>query len=77
MIIKLNLKLKKYFQENLDVIFSDMAADTTGNKSLDSIRTNQLCAEVIHFSKKYLKPKGVFSFKAFHGRRFYRSKKLS
>ena len=31
----------KYFNSNLDVILSDMAADTTGNKSLDSIRTNR------------------------------------
>ena len=29
-----------------------MAADTTGNKSLDSIRTNQLCADVINFSQE-------------------------
>ena len=49
----------KYFKSNLDVILSDMAADTTGNKSLDSIRTNQLCADVINFSKEILKPKGV------------------
>ena len=39
----------KYFNANLDVIISDMAADTTGNKSLDSIRTNQLCANIINF----------------------------
>ena len=41
--------IRKYFDYNLDVIISDMAADTTGNKSLDSIRTNQLCAlSLIH-----------------------------
>ena len=40
-------KILKFFGENLNVIISDMAADTTGNKSLDCIRTNQLCAEVI------------------------------
>ena len=34
------------FQSKLDVIISDMAANTTGNKSLDSIRTNQLSAEI-------------------------------
>ena len=28
-----------------------MAANTTGSKSLDSIRTNQLCVDVINFSK--------------------------
>ena len=31
-------KVIKYFNGKLDVIISDMAADTTGNKSLDSIR---------------------------------------
>ena len=42
----------KFFGEKLDVILSDMAADTTGNKSLDCIRTNQLCAEVLIFHQK-------------------------
>ena len=46
-----------FFGSNLDVIISDMAADTTGNKSLDSIRTNLLCSEVIKFSKKPLNQK--------------------
>jgi 23S rRNA U2552 (ribose-2'-O)-methylase RlmE/FtsJ len=41
--------VKEYFKTGLDVIVSDMAADTTGNKSLDSIRTNQLCTDVIKF----------------------------
>ena len=60
----------KYFKFNLDVILSDMAADTTGNKSLDSIRTNQLCADVINFSKETLKPKGVLVSKIFMGEDF-------
>ena len=38
-------KITSFFHK-IDVILSDMAADTTGNKSLDSIRTNQLCTEV-------------------------------
>ena len=50
-------KIENIFNENLDVIISDMAADTTGNKSLDSIRTNQLCSEVLVLSSKILKPK--------------------
>ena len=33
--------IMNFFKGNLDVVISDMAADTTGNKSLDSIRTNQ------------------------------------
>ena len=67
----------EYFDGNLDVIISDMAADTTGNKSLDSIRTNQLCAEVINFSKKTLKPKGVLVSKLFMGEDFIEVKNLA
>jgi 23S rRNA (uridine2552-2'-O)-methyltransferase len=66
-----------YFKSNLDVIISDMAADTTGNKSLDSIRTNQLCAEVINFSKNTLKPKGVLVSKIFMGEDFIEVKNLA
>ena len=67
----------KYFKSNLDVILSDMAADTTGNKSLDSIRTNQLCADVINFSKETLKPKGVLISKIFMGEDFLEVKNLA
>ena len=66
-----------FFKSNLDVIISDMAADTTGNKSLDSIRTNQLCAEVINFSQNTLKPKGVLVSKIFMGEDFIEVKSLA
>ena len=67
----------KYFSGKLDIIISDMAADTTGNKSLDSIRTNQLSADVINFSKKTLKPKGVLVSKLFMGEDFIEVKNLA
>ena len=67
----------KYFRSNLDVIISDMAADTTGNKTLDSIRTNNLCADVINFSKEILKPKGVLVSKIFMGEDFLEVKNLA
>ena len=67
----------KYFGFNLDVILSDMAADTTGNKALDSIRTNQLCADVINFSKETLKPRGVLVSKIFMGEDFLEVKNLA
>ena len=67
----------RYFKVGLDVIISDMAADTTGNKSLDSIRTNQLCADVINFSKNALKPKGVLVSKLFMGEDFIEVKNLA
>jgi 23S rRNA (uridine2552-2'-O)-methyltransferase len=54
-----------------------MAADTTGNKSLDSIRTNQLCADVINFAKDTLKPKGVLVSKLFMGEDFIEVKNLA
>ena len=47
-----------------------MAADTTGNKSLDCIRTNQLCSEVLDFSKKVLSKNGVVVSKLFMGEDF-------
>ena len=70
-------EILKYFNYNLDVIISDMAADTTGNKSLDSIRTNLLCINVINFSKKTLKPKGVLVLKLFMGEDFLEVKNLA
>ena len=73
----IKFEVSKYFKSNLDVIISDMAADTTGNKSLDSIRTNQLCTEVINFSKETLKPKGVLVSKLFMGEDFIEVKKLA
>ena len=66
-----------YFEGKIDVVISDMAADTTGNKSLDSIRTNQLCADVIDFSKRTLKPKGVLISKLFMGEDFIEVKNLA
>ena len=70
-------KAKDYFNNELDVIVSDMAADTTGSKSLDSIRTNQLCADIINFSKNILKPRGVLVSKLFMGEDFIEVKNLA
>ena len=70
-------KVKVYFNNELDVIVSDMAADTTGSKSLDSIRTNILCADIINFSKNILKPKGVLVSKLFMGEDFIEVKNLA
>ena len=75
--LKTKEKIINYFNSGLDVIISDMAADTTGNKSLDSIRTNQLCAEVIEFSSKILKNNGVFVSKLFMGDDFLEVKNLA
>ena len=70
-------KILKFFGEKLDVILSDMAANTTGNKSLDCIRTNQLCADVINFSSKTLNSNGVLVSKIFMGEDFLEVKELA
>ena len=70
-------KIRDFFNGKLDVIISDKAADTTGNKSLDSIRTNQLCLEILQLSPKVLVSNGVFVSKAFMGDDFDEIKKLA
>ncbi len=60
----------KFFQGKIDVVISDMAENTTGNKNLDCIRTNSLCLQVIDFSTKILKKKGVLVSKLFMGEDF-------
>ena len=70
-------KILNYFSGNLNVIISDMASDTTGNKALDSIRTNQLCSEILSFSSKILNKNGVFVSKLFMGEDFIEVKNLA
>lgn len=70
-------KVFNFFSGSLNVVLSDMAADTTGNKSLDCIRTNELCSDVINFSSEILKPNGVLVSKLFMGNDFLEVKELA
>ena len=63
-------KIKNLFKSNVDVVLSDMAVNTTGNKNIDSIHTGQLCREAMLFSKKILKKDGKFISKIFMGSTF-------
>ena len=74
---KLKLAIIEHFNSNIDVILSDMAPNTTGNKSLDCIRTNQLCLDVLEFSKDKLNKKGVVVSKFFMGEEFEEIKNRS
>ena len=67
----------RHFKGKIDVVISDMAANTTGNKNLDCIRTNQLCVEVINFSLKLMKNKGILISKLFMGEDFLAVQKLA
>ena len=70
-------KILKKLNNKADLLVSDMAADTTGNKDLDCIRTNALCAEVIEFSSFVLKESGVVISKLFNGQDFLNVKNLA
>ena len=64
------IKLLEEYEQKADVVLSDMAADTTGNRDLDCIRTNLLCSEVIDFAHSVLKPQGKLIAKVFMGEDF-------
>jgi 23S rRNA (uridine2552-2'-O)-methyltransferase len=70
-------KILKKLNNKADLLVSDMAADTTGNKDLDCIRTNALCVEVIEFSSFVLKESGVVISKLFNGKDFLNVKNLA
>ena len=63
-------KIMDYFGTKVDVVISDMAVNTTGNKNLDSIHTGELCMEAMKFSKNTLKNDGKFISKIFMGSTF-------
>ena len=70
-------KILKELNNKADLLVSDMAADTTGNKDLDCIRTNALCTEVIEFSSSVIKENGVVISKVFNGADFLSVKNLA
>ena len=60
-------KIKLYFNNKIDVVLSDMAANTSGNKSLDAYQTGQLCLDAMSLATKILTKEGVFLSKMFMG----------
>jgi 23S rRNA (uridine2552-2'-O)-methyltransferase len=53
--------------KKVDVVLSDMAANTTGQRSIDHIRTVFLVELAWDFAKQVLAPNGVFVAKVFQG----------
>ena len=62
--------IEKNFDEKIDLVVSDMAVNTTGNKNVDSLVTGELSIEAMNFSLKILKKNGVFVSKIFMGSSF-------
>ena len=60
-------KICAYFDKKVDVVISDMAASTSGNKDLDSYRTGELCLRAMDLVQKILHKDGVFLSKLFMG----------
>ena len=58
------------FFENtkVDLVLSDMAVNTTGNKDLDAIKTNSIALDVVNLSRVILKPKSSLLVKIFSGK---------
>ncbi len=67
---KFKEQIKKYFRKNVDIVISDMAVNTTGNKNLDSIVTGELCIEALKFATEILNKNGQFVSKIFMGSTF-------
>ena len=59
-----------YFPKKIDLVVSDMAVNTTGNKNLDSIQTGELTLTAMLFAIGMLRPKGIFLSKIFMGSTF-------
>ena len=59
-----------YFPKKIDLVVSDMAVNTTGNKNLDSIQTGELSLTAMDFAVSMLRPKGIFLSKIFVGSTF-------
>ena len=63
----INKKIFDYFDRKIDVVISDMATNTSGNKNLDSYRTGELCLEAMTLAINILDKEGIFLSKLFMG----------
>jgi len=61
---------KHELRDRFNVVLSDMAPATTGNKALDATRSFQLCQAALSIVEMVLKPGGSFICKIFQGAEF-------
>ena len=60
-------KVSLFFNGKIDVVMSDIAVNTSGNKDLDSFRTGDICLQAMDLSLELLHEDGVFLSKLFMG----------
>ena len=53
-----------------DVLISDMAPQTTGDRKTDQFRSEELCERALELASLLLRPGGHFACKVFQGERF-------
>jgi 23S rRNA (uridine2552-2'-O)-methyltransferase len=63
-------KIISYFRKKIDLVISDMAVNTTGNKNVDSTVTGELSIEALNFATNTLNKQGSFVSKIFMGSSF-------
>ena len=63
-------EIKNFFNNKIDLVISDMAVNTSGNKNLDAIVTGELALNAMNFSLEVLKINGQFVTKIFMGSSF-------
>ena len=73
--VEVQEKIINYFEKRIDVVVSDMAPNTSGNKNLDTYRTGELCLNAMNLAQKILIQNGVFIAKLFMGSIFKEIKK--
>ncbi len=64
-IFDLDEALFKPFNDKFNVVLSDMAPDTTGNKHVDAARSQNLAEEALNLAQRFLEPGGNFVCKIF------------
>jgi 23S rRNA (uridine2552-2'-O)-methyltransferase len=58
-------EMRQYFTEGIDLVMSDMAPNTSGNKTLDSARSIDLVSRAYEISRPHLRKKAKFIAKLF------------
>ena len=62
---QLDEEIQTFFTKGIDLVLSDLAPNTSGNKTLDSARSIDLVMRAYEVARSHLRPKGKFIAKLF------------
>ena len=71
-VFKMADELARAGESGYNLVLSDMAPDTTGNKSIDAARSFEIGCQALTLAQKLLLPQGRFVCKIFQGEDFNR-----